>query len=86
MVVRFTLRALIVAVALAVSVPAFAEDPGTDAPHAVPPGGMELDADLFYRLLLGDVALQRGDLAVSARSYLDAARSTRDARIAERAT
>jgi tetratricopeptide (TPR) repeat protein len=47
---------------------------------------VELSADLFYRLLLGDVALQRGDLAVSARAYLDAARATQDSRFAERAT
>ena len=47
---------------------------------------VDLNADLFYRLLLGDVALQRGDLAVAARAYLDAARTTQDARLAERAT
>ena len=42
--------------------------------------------DLFYRLLLGDVALQRGDAALAARAYLDAARESQDARIAKRAT
>jgi tetratricopeptide (TPR) repeat protein len=50
---------------------------GTDA---------SLSADLFYRLLLGDVALQRGDPALAARAYYEAARDSGDARIARRAT
>jgi tetratricopeptide (TPR) repeat protein len=83
------LRAAFTAVALAVaaSVPAWAAE-AADEPAAsrAPASGVELNADLFYRLLLGDVALQRGDLAVSARAYLDAARTTQDARLAERAT
>src|SRR5437764_6691254 len=45
-----------------------------------------ISADLFYRLVLGDVALQRGDAALAARAYLDAARETQDVRIAKRAT
>ena len=61
------------------------------ASEATPPASsrspkVELNADLFYRLLLGDVALQRGDLPVAARAYLDAARTTKDPRLAERAT
>jgi tetratricopeptide (TPR) repeat protein len=44
-----------------------------------------MSADLFYRLLLGDVALQRGDAPVAARSYLEAAREAQDPRIARRA-
>jgi tetratricopeptide (TPR) repeat protein len=48
--------------------------------------GAGLSADLFYRLLLGDVALQRGDADVAARAYIDAARTARDARLARRAT
>ena len=89
MTLRFSLRAAFTAVALAVaaSVPAWAAE-AADEPAAsrAPASGVELNADLFYRLLLGDVALQRGDLAVSARAYLDAARTTQDARLAERAT
>ena len=87
--VRFSLRAVFAAavLALAASTPAWAAEPA-DAPasSSAPAADVELNADLFYRLLLGDVALQRGDLAVSARAYLDAARSTQDARLAERAT
>jgi hypothetical protein len=45
-----------------------------------------LTADLFYRLLLGDVALQRGDVTLAARAYIDAARVAADARLARRAT
>ena len=115
MIVRFSLRAVFVGVALALAASAPAD--AADAPDATqsvsPPANdatpppkttndaatpanaattpqpqpkVELNADLFYRLLLGDVALQRGDLAVSARAYLDAARTTQDARLAERAT
>jgi tetratricopeptide (TPR) repeat protein len=45
-----------------------------------------LTAELMYRLLVGDVALQRGDTALAARAYFEAARDTRDARLARRAT
>ena len=40
----------------------------------------------MYRLLLGDVALQRGEPALAARAYLEAARETRDPTLARRAT
>lgn len=46
----------------------------------------ELTAETMYRLLVGDVALQRGDFVVAARAYLDAARDTGDAALARRAT
>jgi tetratricopeptide (TPR) repeat protein len=45
-----------------------------------------LTADLMYRLLVGDIALQRGDPARAARAYYDAARESRDPRLARRAT
>jgi len=45
-----------------------------------------LTAELMYRLLVGDVALQRGDTALAARAYFEAARDTRDPRLARRAT
>jgi tetratricopeptide (TPR) repeat protein len=45
-----------------------------------------LSAELFYKLLLGDVALQRGDVMLAARAYYEAARESRDPRIARRAT
>lgn len=45
-----------------------------------------LTAELMYRLLVGDVALQRGDTALAARAYFEAARDSRDPRLARRAT
>jgi tetratricopeptide (TPR) repeat protein len=40
----------------------------------------------MYRLLVGDVALQRGEPALAARAYLEVARETRDPTLARRAT
>jgi len=39
----------------------------------------------LYDMLLGEIAQQRGDYALAAKTYLDLARSTRDPRIARRA-
>jgi tetratricopeptide (TPR) repeat protein len=46
----------------------------------------DISAELMYRLLVGDIALQRGDPAVAARAYFEAAKDARDARLARRAT
>ena len=57
------------------------------APAPAPAAADEgLSAELMYRLLLGDVALQRGEPALAARAYLEAARETRDPMLARRAT
>ena len=70
----------------------FAQAPVDDRPAVAPQapdaaeGDSGLSADLFYRLLLGDVALQRGDVTLAARAYIDAARVARDAKVARRAT
>jgi Flp pilus assembly protein TadD len=57
------------------------------AEKPTPPAVQEgLSADLFYKLLLGDVALQRGETALAARAYFEAARESRDPRVAHRAT
>lgn len=60
-----------------------APQPPDKAAAAEVPG---LPADLFYRLLLADVALQRGEPALAARALLEAARQSRDIAIARRAT
>jgi tetratricopeptide (TPR) repeat protein len=92
MISRFPVRAIFAAMCIAMAATARAQDAQTASPPAAsvaaaqPASEPELTADLFYRLLLGDVALQRGDLAVSARAYLAAARSSDDVRLAERAT
>ena len=44
----------------------------------------ELSEPTLYDFLLGEIALQRGDLPLAARTYIDLARRTRDARVARR--
>jgi len=93
---RLRLPSLLAATLLAIGIGAEAQDaqpqpqgtpqPGQEAPPAPDAARSQLTADLFYRLMLGDVALQRGDVALAARAYLDAARTTNDARLARRAT
>ncbi len=53
------------------------------APSASGPG---LSADLMYRLLIGDIALQRGEPVLAARAYYEAARESRDPALAKRST
>ena len=43
-----------------------------------------LSPDVFYRLMLGDIALQRGQTQLAARAYLEVARELKDARLARR--
>jgi len=45
-----------------------------------------LPPDIFYRLLVGDIALQRGEPAIAARAYLEAARASANPALARRAT
>jgi tetratricopeptide (TPR) repeat protein len=45
-----------------------------------------LTAEIVYRMLVGDIALQRGAPALAARAYFEAARDSQDAQIARRAT
>src|SRR6185437_11080729 len=98
MIRRFPFRAVVAALAIASAASLHAQqdvDPATSPPTTTTtpdadatrvPHDADLSADLFYRLLLGDVAMQRGDMVVAARAYLDAARSTSDSRLAGRAT
>jgi tetratricopeptide (TPR) repeat protein len=76
-----------------------AQAPSSDAPATPPPpatvaatpadqpwpGADGMSADLFYRILLGDVALQRGEPALAARAFFEAAREARSVELAERA-
>src|SRR6267378_951103 len=48
--------------------------------------GRDLDSDLLYKFLLAEIAGQRGSYQVAAQAYLEMAKSTRDPRIARRAT
>jgi tetratricopeptide (TPR) repeat protein len=45
-----------------------------------------LTAELVYRILVGDIALQRGAPALAARAYFEASRDAQDAQLARRAT
>ena len=46
----------------------------------------ELTENLLYEFLLAEIAIQRGNAALSAQAYVDLAKRTRDPRIARRAT
>ena len=64
-----------------------AQDPRTEPGQAAGPAAAPgLSAELMYRLLVGDIALQRGDGNIAARAYIEAARDTRDPALARRAT
>ena len=92
---RFPLRAPIVVAALACAglasppgvaqQPGFAERPPEAKSEAAQVGG-GISAELFYKLILADVALQRGEASLAARAYFEAARESRDPRVARRAT
>ncbi len=80
--IRFTV-AVIAAAASFSPLAAIAQAP-TDPPSAGRESG--LSADVMYRVLIGDIALQRGEPVVAARAYLEAAREARDPALARRAT
>jgi tetratricopeptide (TPR) repeat protein len=46
----------------------------------------ELSGDVLYEFLLAEIAMQRGNLTLSAQAYTDLAKRTHDPRVAERAT
>lgn len=46
---------------------------------------LELDSNMLYEFLLGDIALQRGRPEMAAQAYLDLAKTTRDPRVARHA-
>jgi tetratricopeptide (TPR) repeat protein len=62
---------------------------GSGASSAAPRPSLpvvELTAELMYKMMVAEVALQRGQPDVAAKAYADLARETRDPRIAQRAT
>ena len=78
----------LVARALAALVLASAAAPGLTQAPAQPPSREDtsgLTADIFYRVILGDIALQRGEASLAARAYYEAARDSKDPRLARRA-
>jgi tetratricopeptide (TPR) repeat protein len=57
----------------------------TLAESTVAPTITSANAEFVYKYLLGEVAGQRGDVVLASQLFLDLARQTRDARLAERA-
>lgn len=89
---RFLLSVSLVAAAVAIG-NVRAQDPADpkqpDGATAVPdnPAAVdELTPEVLYRILVGDVAMQRGDAALAARAYFEAAKDARDPVLARRAT
>ena len=60
--------------------------PASPDADASSPASPALSADVMYRILIGDIALQRGDAILAARAYFEAAREAQDTRLARRAT
>ncbi len=86
---RFLAFSAIAALALGATAAIAQTSAAATTPVAAPAASgsaVNLTADLFYRLLLGDVALQRGHADVAARAYIDAARDAKDPQLANRAT
>src|SRR5688572_17079168 len=65
----------------ATAFPSFAEEPAA-APKGVQ---TELTSEFIYKYLVGEIAGQRGDLGLAGNLFYDLAKSSRDARLAERA-
>ena len=57
-----------------------------EAPVAPPRPDIDLTGELLYRIMLAEIAGQRGELDAALVTYLDLAHSTRDVKLAERAT
>ncbi|HEX2199145.1 MAG TPA: tetratricopeptide repeat protein [Burkholderiales bacterium] len=75
---QITLQLLIAAAAFSLAAPGALAQP-KQIPSA------ELSEPMLYEFLLGEIALQRGDTALAAQTFLDLAKRTRDARVARRA-
>ncbi|MBA3589486.1 MAG: tetratricopeptide repeat protein [Methylibium sp.] len=85
---RHAVSALAACSTLAVAVPAQAQTPPApaSAPASAPVRNSNLDAPLFYQLLIGEIELREGDAGTGYQVLLDAARKTRDERLFQRAT
>ncbi len=60
--------------------------PSAAQPYSPTLPAQELTAKVVYQLLLAEIAAQRGRLNVAMATYIDVAKSTKDPRIAQRAT
>jgi tetratricopeptide (TPR) repeat protein len=84
----FFLLALSLVASMAGAQPAAPADDAASPPEARASGEprVDLTPEVMYQLLVGDVALQRGDYGVGARAYYEAARDTGSVALARRAT
>ncbi len=81
-----SLHRLAVAVMAACAMSAHAQNtPAPSAPAAEPPTVSAMDAELFYRLLLGEMSVRAGEPDAAFGLILDSARKTGDAALYERA-
>lgn len=71
---------LTLAICFASSQAAYAESTSTVTPKIT-----QANAEFVYKYLLGEIAGQRGELSLASQLFLDLAKQTRDARLAERA-
>jgi tetratricopeptide (TPR) repeat protein len=55
-------------------------------PRALQLPGVELSEDVLFKMMLAEVAVQRGQPHIAVQTYLELARETRDPRVAQRAT
>ncbi|CAG9170160.1 Beta-barrel assembly-enhancing protease [Cupriavidus pampae] len=65
--------------------PSASSSPAARAPRTPLPN-ITLTPEIMYRVLAAEISLQRGLVGTAYRTYLDLARSTRDPRLAQRAT
>jgi tetratricopeptide (TPR) repeat protein len=82
--------AVAAALLIAGAVPAYAQAPVQPAPRAKPTPptlpAVDLSPELLYKMMLAEVALQRGLPQTAVQTLLEVARETGDPRVAQRAT
>lgn len=61
------------------------KNPPPAAPASAESSTSTLSSDVLFRLLLADIAIQRNEFQLAAKAYLEAAKTTQDARLARRA-
>ena len=77
--------ALLIAFAGVSSIVAHAETKLAPAAPTITPTITSANAEFVYKYLLGEIAGQRGEVTLASQLFLDLAKQTRDARLAERA-
>lgn len=85
-IVRRALSTLVTALMLCAA-SASAQEPAKPAPRAKPAlPAVELSAELLYKIMMAEIALQRGQPQLAVQALIEVARETNDPRVAQRAT